>query len=349
MKYVWSILIIFLFLVISVTAQSTPSQLLPTCVEHCINIERLGRDGHIFTYRQNPEAIIYNINTATSEVVEFQIDSYFARLQAKIDFAVIDNNRIIFVGDQLTNIELHLIDLQLQQSVILTHNIPSTLAPCGSIPGFGVFSTRYVFRYDDNHVLLCTIDTDRLAYANIVRIENDNLVYEERFQIGGYGDVVAYPPSWFSVLQGLNGQFYVVPTSNNSILNNVSPSSIGSIDSDTFAIMAYEPIGGIWSATIVDIPPSRPALVANSRVREVELIGVDQIGNNYFVERIRDNSYTIIASSVMKFTPAGQKLWEMTESDFGNVVFDTVIIIGDNHISIFFSDNSIYTVNNSTE
>lgn len=322
---------------IAVSQNSATRQSLSDCEASCFRHERLGANGNIFVYQviyQDVSVHIYEIDASSGNITDYNIGDYFNPSGELLDLAVLDNYKVITAESLVTGFRLILLDLQANSAIELSHNIEGILRPCGRITGARYYSPRNIFRYDNNHVLLCTGESNGKAYINLVRIENNNLVFEERFPFGSYGEVPTYPASWHSVLSGLDGRFYVVPRANSSLLDFLPFEDVESLGGDTFAVMAYEPLSQAWSGTVVDLPLSRPELITDRNFRYLEFIAVDELGNMYFHEEIG-----FVASSFIKVRLDGQRAWELTEADLGGF-FDSVVISDSNHATIFFRDNS---------
>jgi hypothetical protein len=338
MKLPITMLFVMICLTMNVLSQASPShQTIPNCDSTCPSAKRLGEDNHIFIYRQFPSPTVYEVNPDTNTITETSIASYFTGLSSWGDFAALGDNRILFAEDLISSVGFKLVDMQAQQVFTPSLNLSGTLSPCGRISGIGYTAPGYIFRYDANRVLLCTRDTNnRDAYFNLVRVENNNLVFEQRFRVGRYGEAAAHPTSWFTLLSGLDGMVYVVEG------DFTIP-----IDHNVFTVRSYNPSTQVWSSKIVDIPISRPELITGYRFREVELVGVDPLGNMYFLEHIRGSSTEIIASRLIKFDTNSQKLWELTEADFGGNV-NKIILRGVDQITPIFVDNSFVNMDLSS-
>lgn len=323
----------------TISAQSSLTYVdLPDCEDRCFNAMRAVSDS-LYIWREN---VIYEASMLTGDILS---TSEYENLQF-FDFAQLTRDRIILSTGTPTDIIPYVLDLETLQTTLLEHNIPDVLAPCNGVNG--ITFTPHLFRYDDERVLLCTWGERGSAYINIARLEDNRLVFEQRFNIGRYGNVIGYPTSWYSVVPGLNGQIYIVSAPNGIIRDYVSD-ELERLEYGTFGVVAFDADTQESVATIIDLPPSRPTLVEDNRLRELNMIGADEAGNIYFLEWIREENYSIVASSISKFTPDGQKLWELTGEDFDNQVFRNVVVLSENQLAISFEDNRIAIVDVDNE
>jgi hypothetical protein len=341
-------LIMFICFTNTVLSQDLSSQqILSDCTGmYCYSVERLGANGNIFVYHEDvidsttSKRAIYEIDTITNAITEYNIDSFNPTHGHAFDFAVLNGYKVIF-AEYWTDYRLTLVDLQTNSAIELSHDM-SGLFVCGGITGGPFNRLRNIFLVDESHVLLCSRD-GRAAYFNIARLENNSLMLEQHFRFGAYGEVAAYPASWRTVLSGLNGNAYVV----SSTIYTQRSSGVEPLNYYEFAVEHYSPNSQTWSEQIVDLSVTRPELITDVNHRHIELIAVDELGNLYFLEDIRNRDYSHAASSLIKFTPNSQRVWELTEEDLGGI-FESVIISDSNHATVFFEANSFLPLDLST-
>lgn len=295
----------------------------------------------VFRQQPAPQMALYVFHFGTDQVDVYDLEPVYPRSFGSLYPVPIGDNQVIMLHTQLnygTDYPLTLFNLQTQTVTELYKGLK--FASCDYFaPLLGFTSGLYSVGGDK--VVFCSGLGD--LYIRLAHLEGEYLVIEASLKIEGqvYGEGVP-PPPWRFMTGGMNGKIYIAPGSQDPILQQVAPQYSETYDLTDYLLLRYDPSTQLWDTIYIEASFER---WNSMNIHSFSpLVGVDPNGNLYFlnteVSNTEATNHPLFTTDFVKYNPQGEKVWHLTEADFGGRTFHP-ILVGDDEFIFVFSEGDL--------
>jgi hypothetical protein len=310
------------------------------CGQDCIRTQAVDEEGNLYIYVQRHElprqVRLYLIPHGTSQILEYDLSELYSnRLGVRTYFVPLADGKVVVFNYDGQFPPLTLLSLQTQTVTPLDVGV-QRIVECDRLSSLKF--TPSIYRVGDGRVLFCSI-TGGAYYIHTAHLDSGALIIDTSFNMGP--DERPKPPSWRFMAGSMDGRIYFSPYPDNPVLKQVAPQYAQSDWLPDYLVLRYDPVTRCWGTIYIPTSSERWSIQGTDTFSP--LIGVDSAGNLYFWNDLTKPG-GISTSDFVKYSPYGEKIWHLTEGDFGGRAFKPLLVGEDEFILDFGGGNLQYVM-----
>jgi len=294
-----------------------------TCnFENCVRQNRVDEAGNLYVYVERFEPVrqevVYVIERNSSQVTEYDLAGIHSTRGVLRDFVPFANGKLLIVEYQVPN-PITLVDLHTRQATSL--DVDFVPWPCHD--SIARIKDVRIQRVGQDGVLFCSSGRDGRTLV-LTRLQNDTFSVEDTLAMGFSHRIESgIVPLWRTLADGLDGKIYIVPFPGAPILSQVTLEYEG-YDWSDYVVLRYDPATQQWDSVFIETSAERWNVGVSGADAASFYVGVDRAGNMYFSNSVVGG--TTETTDFIKYNPQGEKVWHLTEADFGQRSFKPFVV-----------------------
>lgn len=274
---------------------------------------------YVFKHSYPPlQEVLYVIRYGTRLIEEYDLlRDYPGRIGIRTYLVPLADDQIVvfsYDGDP----SLALLNLQTETFVPLPTDVGRVME-CDQNAALQL-NPGVIFRLGNDGVVFCSLD-EGSHYIHLARLTAESLVIERSINMGPLTHPGLRP--WYFLAGGMNGKLYVAPTRDSLVASHIEPHYLDTDWQANSLLLRYDLASQTWNTLFIDMASERWK-IQGAQVF-TPFLSADTAGNMYFWY-----FYTAEVFDLVKYNAQGEKIWHLTEHDFGGQQIYHPLLVDEN-------------------